>query len=129
MRDTIEVLLVEPHAGMRRSLRWVLDREDGIHVLGDAADALAAARAAARKPFSVALVDSRLVSLGSATTVDALKPLARRMPVIVMGMEDPSLYAAPYIAAGAHGYWMKSDDIGALTELLRGTGDRRRSAA
>jgi DNA-binding NarL/FixJ family response regulator len=129
MRDTIEVLLVEPHAGMRHTLRWVLDREDGIHVLGEAADALAAVRSAARKPFSVALVDSRLVALGSTTTVDALKYLARRAPVIVMGMEDAALYAAPYMAAGAHGYWMKSDDVGALTELLRSAAERRRSAA
>jgi DNA-binding NarL/FixJ family response regulator len=65
----------------------------------------------------VALVDCRLAELLLA--VDALKALARRVPVVVMGTGDPALYAASYVAAGASGYWAKDGDLPAVVGLLR----------
>jgi hypothetical protein len=45
-----------------------------------------------------------------------------------MGMGDPALYAASYIAAGASGYWAKDGDLTALVGLLRAAVDRRPAA-
>jgi len=76
----------------------------------------------------VALVDSRLAGLQSPLGLDALRALARRVAVVVMGMGDPALYAAAYVAAGASGYWAKDGDLTALVGLLRDVVERRPAA-
>ncbi len=114
---------------MRASLCSALAPEQGIDVAGESADVLAAVRIAAKGACTVAIVAAGLVPLGSRNGVDALKPLARRLPVVVIGMGDPAAYTGPYVAAGALGYWSKSDDITTLTDLLQRAAGPQRSAA
>jgi DNA-binding NarL/FixJ family response regulator len=128
MRQPIEVLVAGSHPAMRASLCSALALEGDIHVAGMAADIFAAMRIAGSRTCSVAIVDAKMVALGS-PAVGALMPLARRLPVIVMGMGQSDDYAEPYVAAGAIGYWEKSDDISALTALLRRAAVKQRSAA
>jgi hypothetical protein len=78
------------------------------------------------RAVTVAFVHSRLAELPLA--VDALRALARRVPVVVMGTGDPTLYAAPYVAAGASGYWAKDGDLPALVGRLRAAVYRRPAA-
>ena len=129
MYAPIELLVVDPHPAMRGALRAALGFEDGIRVAGEAGDMLAALRLAADAPNTVAIIDSRLAGLRSPLALDALTALERRVPVVVMGMGDPALYAAPYLKAGASGYWAKDGDLAALVGLLRTAADRQRPAA
>jgi DNA-binding NarL/FixJ family response regulator len=119
---------VDPHPAMRRALRAALELEDGIRVAGEAGDMLTALRDAADSRIAVAIVDSRLAGLQSPFTLDGLRALARRAPVVVMGTGDPALYAASYVEAGASGYWAKDGDLTALIGLLRDAVDRRPAA-
>jgi len=125
VHEPIELLVVDPQPALRGALRAALELED-VH----------ADRRGGRRPgcccsgrpdgrIAVALVDSRLAELQSPFALEALRALARRVPVVVMGMGDPALYAASYVAAGASGYWAKDGDLTALVGLLRAA---RRSA-
>jgi DNA-binding NarL/FixJ family response regulator len=129
VREPIELLVVDSRAAMRDALRASLELEDDIRVAGEPADMFAALRFAADPATTVALVDSRLAGLHSPLGLDALRALARRVAVVVMGTEDPALYHAPYVVAGASGYWAKDDDLDVLVGLLRAAADRRRPAA
>jgi DNA-binding NarL/FixJ family response regulator len=129
MNRPIEVLVVEHHPGMRRSLHASLDAEDGIHVAGATGDAMTGLSLAGRRGVSVAILDTGVATLASPSGADVLSRLARRVPVIVAGMGDPELYAGPYIAAGASGYWAKYDDLATLVDLLRTVAAPRRAAA
>jgi DNA-binding NarL/FixJ family response regulator len=113
----MQILVVDPHPAMRAALRAALELEDGVRVARAGGDMLTGVRLAADARVAVALVDSRLVELPLA--VDELKTLARRVPLVVMGTGDPALYAAPYVTAGASGYWAKDGDLPALVGLLR----------
>jgi DNA-binding NarL/FixJ family response regulator len=117
VQEPIEVLVVDPHPAMRAGLRTALELEDGIRIVGEAGDMLAALRVVVGAQITVALVDSRLAELPLA--VDVLRALARRVPLVIMGTGSPGLYAAPYVAAGASGYWAKDGDLSALASLLR----------
>ena len=128
MHEPIELLVVDPHPAMRGALRAALEFEDGIRVAGEAGDMLAALRIAADARITLALVDSRLAELQSPLALDALRALARRVRLVVMGMGDPALYAAAYVEAGASGYWAKDGDLTALVGLLRTAVDRRPAA-
>ena len=128
MHEPIELLVVDPHPAMRGALRAALEFEDGIRVAGEAGDMLAALRVAADTRITLAIVDSRLAGLQVPLAFEALRALARRVPVVVMGMGDPALYADLYVAAGASGYWAKDGDLTALAGLLRDAVDRRPAA-
>jgi DNA-binding NarL/FixJ family response regulator len=129
VHEPIELLVVDPHPAMRAALRAALELEDGIRVAGEAGDVLGALRVAADAPLTVALVDSRLAGVQSPLALDALRALARRVTVVVMGTGDPALYAASYVGAGASGYWAKDGDLAALVGLLRAATNRERPAA
>ncbi len=128
MHEPIELLVVDPHPAMRGALRAALEFEDGIRVAGEAGDMLAALRVAADERITMAIIDSRLAGLRAPLALDALRALARRLPVVVMGTGDPALYAAAYVAAGASGYWAKDGELTALVGLLRAAVDRRPAA-
>ncbi len=128
MHEPIELLVVDARPAMRGALRAALELEDGIRFAGEAGDMLAALRVAADARITVAIVDSRLAGLQVPLALDGLRALARRAPVVVMGMGDPALYAASYVAAGASGYWAKDGDLTALVGLLRAAVDRRPAA-
>lgn len=129
MHEPIELLVVDSHPAMRGALRAALELEDGIRVAGEAGDMLAALRLAGDAPITLAIVDSRLAGLQSPFALDALRALARRAAVVVMGTGDPALYAASYVAAGASGYWAKDGDLTALVALLRAAVDRHPAAS
>ena len=76
-----------------------LELEDGIRVAGEAGDMLTALRDVADSRIAVALLDSRLAGLQSPLALDALRALARRVRLVVMGTGDPELYAASYAAS------------------------------
>jgi DNA-binding NarL/FixJ family response regulator len=128
VHEPIELLVVDAHPAMRGALRTPLQLEDGIRVAGEAGNMLTALRIAADARITLAIVDSRLAGLQSPLALDALRALARRVAVVVMGMGDPALYAASYVAAGASGYWAKDGDLTALVGLLRAAVDRRPAA-
>jgi two-component system, NarL family, response regulator NreC len=128
VHEPLGVLVVDPHPAMRGALRAALQLEDGIRVAGEAGDMFTALRDAADSRIAVALVDSRLAGLQSPLALDALRALARRVRLVVMGMGDPALYAASYVAAGASGYWAKDGDLSALVALLRAAVTRRPAA-
>jgi DNA-binding NarL/FixJ family response regulator len=115
-------------AGVLRAatpVRASLELEDGIRVAGEADDVLGALRFAADAPITLAIVDSRLAGLQSPLALDGLRALACRVPVVVMGIGDPALYAAGYVEAGANSHWAKDGDLTALVGLLRTAVDRR----
>jgi DNA-binding NarL/FixJ family response regulator len=125
----IELLIVEPHPAMRGALSTSLDREEGMRVAALAGDMRAALRAAAKPGVTMAIVAGGLVGLGSPLALEALRALARRVPVVVMGFGQPARYAPAYVAAGASGYWAKDGDVAGLLALLRTAAERRRPAA
>lgn len=128
MHEPIELLVADPHPAMRGALRAALELEDGIRVAGEIGDMAGALRVAADARIRLAIVDSRLAGLQSPLALDGLRALARRVPVVVMGMGAPALYAAAYVAAGASGYWAKDGDLPVLVDLLRAAVGRRPAA-
>lgn len=93
----------------REGLRQLIDREPGLTVCGDAADAVEALPAIRQTRPDVVLVD---ISLAGASGIDLIKDLKQEfedLPVLVVSMHDESLYAERALRAGAMGYVMKHE--------------------
>ena len=116
MADAIGVLVVDDHAVVREGLRTFLELQDGIAVVGEAADGEEAVRQAEALRPDVVLMDLVMPRLDG---VGAMRELRRRLPatrviVLTSFAEDERLL--PAIQAGAAGYLLKNV---APTELAR----------
>jgi two-component system, NarL family, response regulator LiaR len=104
----IRVLVVDDHAVVREGLRTFLELQEGIAVVGEAADGEEAVRQAEALRPDVIVMDLVMPRLDG---VGAMRELRRRLPsarviVLTSFVEDERLL--PAIQAGAAGYLLKN---------------------
>src|SRR4051812_3092063 len=104
----IRILLADDHGVVREGLRTYLALQDGLEVVGEAADGEEAVREAERLHPDVVLMDLVMPRLDG---VGAMRELRRRVPgarviVLTSYAEDDRLL--PAVQAGAAGYLLKT---------------------
>jgi DNA-binding NarL/FixJ family response regulator len=108
MRDKpIRVLLVDDQVLMRRGLRKLLEVEDGIKVVGEAADGVEALRLVPETRPEVALVDARMPKMDGVELIRRLSEEHPRIAAIVLTTFDDDEYVFGGLRAGARGYLLK----------------------
>jgi two-component system, NarL family, response regulator LiaR len=115
----IRVLLVDDHAVVREGLRAFLELQDGIEVVGEAADGEEAVTQATNLRPDVILMDlvmPRLDGVGAMRQLRELVPSAR-VVVLTSFLEDERLL--PAIQAGAAGYLLKNTEPAELARAVR----------
>ena len=119
MAETIRVLVVDDHAVVREGLRSFLDLQDGIEVVGEAADGEDAVSAASRLDPDVVLMDLVMPRLGGVAAMRLLRDRAPRARVIVLTsfLDDEKLL--PALRAGAAGYLLKNAQPEELVRAVR----------
>jgi NarL family two-component system response regulator LiaR len=115
----IRVLIVDDHAVVREGLRAFLDLQDGIAVVGEAADGNEAIEAAARLRPDVILMDLVMPELDG---VAAMRLARERIPetrviVLTSFLEDDKLL--PALRSGAAGYLLKNADPPEVARAVR----------
>jgi NarL family two-component system response regulator LiaR len=106
--EPIRVLLVDDHAVVRDGLRTYLGLQDGLEVVGEAADGAEAIRVAEELRPDVVLMDLVMPVLDG---VGAMRALRERLPatrVIVLTSFTDEAQLLPAIQAGAAGYLLKN---------------------
>ena len=119
MAEPIRVLLVDDHAVVREGLRAFLELQDGIVVVGEAADGEQAIEAAGRLRPDVVLMDlvmPRLDGVGAMLRLRDEVP-GSRVIVLTSFAEDDRLL--PAIRAGAAGYLLKNVEPRDLARAVR----------
>ena len=117
-RPAIRVLVADDHAVVREGLRAFLQLQDGIDVVGEAADgAEAVARAAELSP-DVILMDLVMPGLDG---IGAMRQLRQSVPgtrviVLTSFLDDERLM--PALAAGAAGYLLKDVEPAELARAV-----------
>jgi len=113
------VLVVDDHAVVREGLRSLLELQDGIAVIGEAADGEAAVREAEARHPDVVLMDlvmPRLDGVGAMRELRRLLPAARVIVLTSFADDDRLL---PAIQAGAAGYLLKNADPQEVVRAVR----------
>ncbi|HYK06358.1 MAG TPA: response regulator transcription factor [Gaiellaceae bacterium] len=119
MPEQIRVLVVDDHAVVRQGLRSLLDLQDGIEVVGDAADGSEGVEAATRLRPDVILIDLVMPALDG---VSAMRLLRERVPetrviVLTSFLDDDKLL--PALRAGAAGYLLKNAEPQEVVRAVR----------
>ena len=119
MSDIIRILIVDDHAIVRSGLHSILSGEDGIRIIGEAADGNEAiAKAAALQP-DVVLLD---ILMPRCTGLEALpvireKAPAARVLMLTVSAEEKDLFTA--LKFGAQGYLLKGSGIGDVVSAIK----------
>ncbi len=115
--QVIRVMIADDHAVLRTSLRYLLEAQPGIEVLGEASNGREAVDLAEKLQPDVVLMDTIMPGLNG---IEATRQIRRRLPktkvLMLTGyLEDEHVAGA--LKAGASGYVVKKSE---LDELLLG---------
>lgn len=103
----IKVVLADDHEMVRRNLRLVLDREDGVQVIAEAADLSTLLRHVAAHLPHVLVLDLRLPNGSSIATIRRMRAQLPRTEIVVLTMEESPAFAQQALDAGAIGFVVK----------------------
>ena len=112
---SLSVLLADDHSVVRKGLRFVLERADGIEVVAEASDGREAVQLAEQYMPNVAVMDIAMPNLNG---IDATSQIVKKSPktqVVILSMYSDESYLVRALSAGAKGYLLKDS---AETDLL-----------
>jgi two-component system response regulator NreC len=115
----IRVVLADDHAAVRRNLRLLLDGEDDVQVIAEAADMSTVARHMHGHLPHVLVLDREMPN---GSSIDAISRLREQVPdteIVVMTMEMSAVFAQQALDAGAVGFVLKDRADGELPAAVR----------
>jgi two-component system response regulator NreC len=103
----IRVVLADDHALVRRSLRLLLDGEDGVDVVAEAVDLSSVTRHVCDHVPNVLVLD---LQMPGGSSIEAIRRLREQVPdtnIVVVTMERSPIFAQRATEAGATGFVLK----------------------
>ncbi|MGI8593400.1 MAG: response regulator [Solirubrobacteraceae bacterium] len=118
---SITVLIADDQALVRAGFRMVLDAEDDIEVVGEAADGHQAVHSTCRLEPDVVLMDIRMPQLDGIAATERITGLqaGHRARVLVLTTFDLDEYVYGALAAGASGFLLKDSPPEQLVAGIR----------
>lgn len=114
---TVRVLLVDDHELMRQGLRSILEREEQVEVVGEAASGREAVELARTLSPDVVVMDVVMKDLGGIEATRQIRAECPRVRVLALSNHSDSRYVTAILSAGACGYVLKAN---AYDDLRRG---------
>ncbi|HNW60394.1 MAG TPA: response regulator transcription factor [bacterium] len=121
----ITVMLAEDHHIIRQGLRSLLEKQNGIQVLGEAEDGRAAVRLTSELQPDVVIMD---VSMPGMNGIDATRQICAENPdtqVIALSVHSDDPFVSGMILAGARGYLLKDCLLDELVKAIEAVASGR----
>ena len=115
MKRKIRIVIADDSEQMRRNMRRILELEEGIEIVGEAANGEEAIALMDRKP-DVVLIDIVMPVMDGIETTSRIKRLGPETIVILTTAHQNNEFQVRSMQAGADGFVLK-DDL--TTEVLR----------
>ena len=120
----MRVLIADDHGIVRSGLRMLLERQEGIEVVAEAADGAEARELAIRERPDLAILDVKMPELSGLEATRAIRAEAPEVAVLILSMHDEDRYLFEALKAGASGYVLKraadTDLVDAIRAVERG---------
>jgi DNA-binding NarL/FixJ family response regulator len=108
MANKISVLLVDDHNLVRRGFRRMLEDEDDIEVVGEAADGKEAVRVAKRLHPQVIVMDCAMPGLNGLVATRRILADSPSCAILMLSMHSEDTLVRQALDAGAKGYVLKN---------------------
>lgn len=121
---TIRIAIADDHSVIRTGLRLLLTSQPDMQVVGEAFDGDSAVDAAARLTPNVLLLDLTMPGGSGIRAIERIRAASPATRVVVLTMHDDPALVRAALAAGAHGFVVKtaadSELISAIRAVSRG---------
>jgi two-component system, NarL family, response regulator NreC len=122
---SIRVLLADDHGVVRKGLRFLLERQPDMEIVGEAADGREAVRLAEAENPDIVIMDIAMPLLNG---IESTAQIVKRNPaiaVIILSVHSDEDYLLSSLNAGAKGYLLKDsaevDLVRAIEAVRKGT--------
>lgn len=109
MKSGIRILLVDPHAVVRKAVRRLLEVDPALAVCAEAETPEQVERALRRHHVDLAILDLAFQRDDGLTLIRVLRARYPAMLILVLSMHKETMFAEAALRAGAQGYLMKND--------------------
>ena len=119
MATRLRVLLADDHNVVRAGLRALIDAQEDMEVVGEAADGEAACRLAVERTPDVAVLDVSMPLLGGAQATERIVLERPGTRVLALTVHEDRGYLQQLMVAGASGYLLKRAAVDDLIHAIR----------
>lgn len=119
----VRVFIADDHELVRYALRTLLDGEDGIEVVGEAADGVTALAGVRENKPDVLLLDLRMPGMGGVEVCQRVRQTCADVNVLVLTSFDEDEDVFGVMDAGASGYLLKDMRPDRLAGAIRAVAD------
>lgn len=109
------IVLADDHVMFRQGIKRILERENGLEVVGEVGDGLKLLDLVKNSPPDMVILDISMPSLRGIEATREIKSANSGVKVLVLTMHKDKQYLYHAVSAGAEGYLLKED---ADTELF-----------
>ena len=117
--NKIKILLVEDHTILRKGIQSLLEEEQGIEVIGEAEDGIAAMKSVEKDQPDIVLLDISLPYLNGLEITRKITKHYPKIKVLILTMHKSDEYAFELLSAGAKGYIIKQAAPNQLISAIR----------
>lgn len=121
--EPIRVVVVDDQELFRRGLVMLLANEDGIEVIGEAADGEEGTSLAAGSAPDVVLLDIRMPKRSGLEACSAIKQAVPSAKIIMLTVSDEEADLYEAVKSGAAGYLLKDSSIDEVAQAVRVVAD------
>jgi DNA-binding NarL/FixJ family response regulator len=111
---TIRVFLCDDVEAFRALMRFTLEEDPAIRIVGEAADGEAGVEGVARLQPDVVLLDLSMPELDGMEAIPAMRERAPNTRIVALSGFGAEKMAEPVLARGAHAYLEKGEEIAAI---------------
>jgi DNA-binding NarL/FixJ family response regulator len=115
----IRVVLADDHVLFRQALRYLLESESDIRVVGEADDGAAAIELVAHYLPDVIVLDISMPAIDGITAAQQLRQTYPQLGIIMLTMFAEDAHVIRAIRAGADGYLLKNIESKRVVEAIR----------
>jgi DNA-binding NarL/FixJ family response regulator len=117
--SNIRVLLADDHAVVREGLKALIDRQQGMEVVGEAVDGPSAIALTAELDPDVVVVDVSMPELNGAQVTSRLREVRPDRKILALTVHEDKGYLRILLEAGAAGYVLKRAAASELVQAIR----------
>jgi two-component system, NarL family, invasion response regulator UvrY len=124
-RKTVRVLLVDDHAVVREGYRTLIEKHEGLTVIGEASNAATGYQCYKDTQPDVVVMDISMPGRGGIDAIEHIRQFDPQARILVFTMHARAPYALQAFRAGAKGYVTKSSPPDVLVRAVRSVAEGR----